>query len=119
MSKYQPLSEYLAQLEGESFTTNLNAIEGILGFELPASARQYPAWWANQDRGQSLAWQAAGWKTADVSLGIGTITFVKVNSPSEEIWAEFDRHLSIAQAKAGLAKTLGVSPDSIEITIRA
>lgn len=119
MSKYQKLTEYLQNLDGESFTTNFGAIEDVLGFELPASARQYPAWWANQDRGQSLAWLAAGWKTADVSLGIGTITFVQLNSSTEQVWKQLAQMLTIDQAKQGLAATFGVQPENVEITIRA
>jgi hypothetical protein len=119
MSKYQKLTQYLQNLDGESFTTDFGAIEDILGFELPASARQYPAWWANQDKGQSTAWQSVGWKTADVSLGIGTITFVKTNSQTMQIWNQMMQHITIEQAKRGLAATFGVSPDCIEITIRA
>jgi hypothetical protein len=119
MSKYAELTKYLENVDGESFTTNFAAIERILGFELPASARQYPAWWANQDRGQSTAWQSAGWKTADVSLGLATITFVRTNSQTAQIWNQMLRHLSIEQAKQGLAATFGVTPECIEITIRA
>jgi hypothetical protein len=119
MSKYQKLAHYLQNLEGESFTTNFGAIEDILGFELPASARQYPAWWANQDKGQSTAWQSVGWKTADVSLGIGTITFVRENSETAQIWNQIGEHLTIEQAKRGLAAALGITPECIEITIRA
>lgn len=119
MSKYKPLTDYLSHLEGEGFTTNFAALEEILGFELPASARQYPAWWANQDRGQSLAWQSAGWKTMDVSVELGSITFARIGSKEEHVWKELERYLTIAQAKEGLARSLGVSPDCIEITIRA
>jgi hypothetical protein len=119
MSKYKSLTDFLSNLEGESFMTNFAALEDILGFELPASARQYPAWWANQDRGQSLAWQSAGWKTMDVAVELGTVTFVRGGSETESAWRDLQRHLTIAQAKAGLAKAFGVSPDCIEITIRA
>lgn len=118
MSKYQPLTDYLSSLQGDQFTTNLGAIEDILGFELPASARQYPAWWANQERGQSLAWQSAGWKTVEVSLGLGTITFVRVNGLEGALRNEAVQPLTIYQAKVGLAATFGVSPENIEITIR-
>ena len=119
MSKYQPLTDYLSKLEGESFFVNFDALEHILGFELPASARQYAAWWANQDRGQSLAWQSAGWKTMDVSVDLGSVTFVRIQSDTERVWQEFNSELTIAQAKMGLAKSLGISPECIEITIRA
>ena len=121
MSKYQPLTDYLKSLSADSdqFTANFGGLEEILGFELPQSARQYPAWWANQDRGQSLAWQSAGWKTMDVSVEIGSITFVRQNSQSEQVWKAMEQQMTIAHAKAGLAKAFGVSPDNIEITIRA
>ena len=119
MSKYQKLTEYLSDLEGDSFTTNFAALEEILGFKLPSSAREYNAWWANQGRGQSLAWQSAGWKTMDVSPKIKTVTFVRSGAEEEDVWAEFNRQISIKQAKAGLALTFDVEPDQVEITIRA
>ena len=119
MSKYDSLSKYLAELDGDAFTTNFRALEQILGFKLPRSARDYREWWANQGRGHSLAWQSAGWKTVDVSPGIETVTFIKEDSPEAELWEAVATQMTIAQAKDGLAKTFGVAPDQVEITIRA
>lgn len=119
MSKYDKLTRYLEGEQGNNLFLNLGAIESILGFELPPSARQYPAWWANQGRGQSLAWQSAGWKTVDVSLSLGSISFVRVDSPEAEIWDQMHKMMTIQQAKAALAATFGVSPENVEITIRA
>lgn len=117
MSKYEKLTEYLSRLDGDAFMTNFGAIEDILGFELPPSARQYPAWWANQGRGQSLAWEQAGWKTSEVSVGIGTVQFVRAGQGSSQARSSVAK-LTIAQAKEGLAANFGVHPDAVEITIR-
>ena len=117
MSKYEKLTEYLSELDGDAFMTNFAALEEILGFELPPSARQYPAWWANQGKGQSLAWETAGWKTSDVSPSIQTIRFVRAKDRSTRTSDQVAK-LTIAQAKAGLAANFGVSADSIDITIR-
>jgi hypothetical protein len=117
MSKYGKLTEYLSQLDGDAFMTNFAALEKILGFELPPSARQYAAWWANQGKGQSLAWETAGWKTSEVSPSIQTVRFVR---SKERVTRDINQvaKLTIAQAKAGLAANFGVSVDSIDITIR-
>ena len=121
MSKYDALTNYLNSIspESEEFMANFAGLEEILGFELPSSSRQYPAWWANQERGQSLAWQSAGWKTQDVSVELETINFVRQNSQSAQVWKAMEQQMTILQAKEGLAKAFGVSIDNIEITIRA
>ena len=118
MSKYSKLTAYLVDLDGDAFMTNFAALEDILGFDLPPSARQYPAWWANQSKGQSLAWESAGWKTSDVSIGIQTVNFVRTKDQFTDEADEVTK-LSISEAKMGLAANFGVSPESIEITIRA
>jgi hypothetical protein len=56
-------------------------IENLLGFDLPASARKYAAWWANADpqTGQhpySQAWLSAGMH-ATVNLAAERVTFEK------------------------------------------
>ena len=46
MSKYAPLSEYLAASGSQSVTLSFEEIEAVLGFPLPKSA-SYRAFWEN------------------------------------------------------------------------
>lgn len=117
MSKYNKLQKYLASLDSDSFMTNFDALEDILGLKLPPSAKLYPAWWANQGRGQSLAWEQAGWKTADVSIPLKTVNFVRANKMAPNT-SKAAHKLTIGQAKAGLAANFDVPPEAIEITIK-
>ena len=79
--KYAPLYRHLSTRSGSRWRTSFSEVEEILGFELPASARLYRPWWANQkkDAGHShaLAWQAAGWKTRKVDLEAEALVFTR------------------------------------------
>lgn len=118
--KYQGLTEHLVNLEEDVWDASFDEIQRVLGIPLPESAFQYPAWWANQGRAQSLAWEGAAWKTKRVDLKNGKVTFIYVgDQPDRQIPPDRDVHrLTIAEAKAGLAATFGVSVDAVEITIR-
>ena len=77
--KYQRLYSYLLSHQVQEWRTSFSEIEAIIGFELPASARIHRPWWANQ-RGasghtQALAWNIAGWETAEVDMDSETLTF--------------------------------------------
>ena len=65
--KYAPLHRRLAGLTGAVWRASFREIEDVLGFELPDSARLYPAWWSNGDRhSHALAWVAAGFRVRPV-----------------------------------------------------
>lgn len=125
-TKYNRLTKHLANLDDTRWTATFDQIERILGFPLPESARTYQAWWSNQMRSQSMAWQSASWKTAALDLDNERITFVYIGgdenggdarlAASEGVDAA---PLTIAEAKAGLAATFGLDPAQIDITIRA
>ncbi len=77
--KYQRLYSHLLAHQVQEWRTSFSEIESIIGFELPASARIHRPWWANQ-RGasghtQALAWNIAGWETAEVDMDSETLTF--------------------------------------------
>jgi hypothetical protein len=119
--KYQNLAHHLANKEEDVWEASFEEIEEVLGVPLPESAYQYPAWWANQGRAQSRAWEGAAWKTSRVDLKNGKVTFVYVGDQADrEIPPDRDvaKALSIDEAKAGLAARFGVPVDAIEITIR-
>ena len=75
-NKYEPLTTHLASLSEGNWRPTFDDIELILGFELPSSARKFPAWWANQDRSsQAQSWLSAGWVTMDLDLQAEQVTF--------------------------------------------
>lgn len=117
MSKYRNLTLHLASRDDEVWETNFNEVEQILGMRLPDSARKHRPWWANDGHAQSTAWLGAGWKTANVDMANETLTFVYAGDGVERGVAQAPK-LTITEAKAGLAAYFGVSPDSVEITIR-
>lgn len=127
MAKYDRLADHLRSLNrsaDQSFS--FGEIEDVLGFPLPASARAYQAWWANQRNGrhvQANAWLDAGWHTQDLDLKARRVTFRPVSLPCDPTRrpapsALADR-ITIAEAKERLAVQFGVRPDDVEITIRA
>ncbi len=80
MSKYEPLGQHLINLSPatERWRTTFREIERILGFPLPASARRYPAWWANdQSHPQKMEWLASGWRTEELDLAGERVTFCR------------------------------------------
>ena len=75
--KYRKLRVYLEARPRREWRTSFSNIESILGYELPASARKYRPWWANENGGarhsQTVAWSAAGWETAEVDMQAETL----------------------------------------------
>ena len=83
MGKYQSLTYYLENQSAEIWEAKFSEIEHVLGFPLPRSAHEYPAWWANQQPGhsQTRGWRDAGWETSQVDLGAKTLKFRKGRRP--------------------------------------
>ena len=79
MAKYDPLQEYLERIPPDVHEIRLSFhdIERILGDALPASAHDWPAWWANQTRldtrPHARAWLLAGWRVDEVDLRIARV----------------------------------------------
>jgi hypothetical protein len=78
MSKYSPLSSWLAGQGVNLVHTNFEQIETIVGFKLPASARAYPQWWENDPKHvQAYAWLTVGFQTENLSFTAETVDFVR------------------------------------------
>jgi len=82
--KYGPLHDFLVERfllhrAEKTWRTSFSEIETILGFKLPKSARIHRPWWANQGQAgghsHALAWEMAGWRTAEVDLAAETLAF--------------------------------------------
>ncbi|MCB2084605.1 MAG: hypothetical protein KDD90_11190 [Sphingomonadaceae bacterium] len=122
MEKYENLSAFLDDLDHDRIVMSFESINDLIGGTLPESAFKHRPWWANRAEGkgsQNLAWQSVGWETRDVNMELDEVTFIRAKkaqpSPSH---VSNGGALTIAQAKAGLALTFGVSEEAIEITIR-
>ncbi len=85
MGKYEPLALYLESRSEEIWDARFSDIERILGFTLPRSAHEYPAWWANQEPGhsQTQGWRGAGWETSRLDLASKKVRF-KRSKPSKK-----------------------------------
>lgn len=76
LNKYEPLETFLKSLPKETneITVSFKKIEELIGSPLPASAKSYKAWWANQtdtsNRPQAQAWESAGFKVESVHHGV-------------------------------------------------
>ncbi len=77
MGKYEPLALYLENRTEEIWDARFAEIERVLGFPLPRSAHDHPAWWANQEPGhsQTQGWRSAGWETSRVDLAAKKVRF--------------------------------------------
>ena len=78
-SKYDRLRHYLNVRTARSVVLSFHEVEKILGGPLPASARSYAEWWANENPKEtrhthSRAWTRAGRK-ARVNLTAETVEF--------------------------------------------
>lgn len=77
LSKYDNLSRFLNGADPDVLRLGFDVVENILGFPLPASARRYPAWWANDasPKRHAQAWLSEGWMAQEVDLAKEMVTF--------------------------------------------
>jgi mRNA-degrading endonuclease RelE of RelBE toxin-antitoxin system len=76
--KYLPLARVLMNSTTRHVELPFSEIERIIGFSLPASARKYPAWWANESSGshvQAHAWVGIGWRVVTLRLDREQVVF--------------------------------------------
>ncbi|MXO91652.1 DUF7662 domain-containing protein [Pontixanthobacter aquaemixtae] len=122
MSKYDPLSNLLADYDGNEVWLTFNQIGDMIDGDLPDSAYRHRPWWANRtdDRGgQHLAWQSVGWETRDVDMSRERVRFIRLSNERKSAQTALPKPISILEAKEGLAAKFGVPLDAIEISIRA
>ncbi|MBI1686348.1 DUF7662 domain-containing protein [Caulobacter hibisci] len=78
--KYQALKRHLEGVsDAPSVRLGFDAIEALLGFDLPRSARTHQAWWSNTRAGHShaAAWLDAGWRTGALDLAGAQVSFFR------------------------------------------
>lgn len=78
MAKYDPLFKFLCRADDEPVELGFDEIERLVG-PLPASARRYPAWWANEAEAgqhvQARAWLNAGREVEAIDVRGGHVRF--------------------------------------------
>jgi hypothetical protein len=80
MAKYDPLRDHLTRCTEPTLRLSFAEIERILGDVLPASARRYTAWWANEREGTHVhahSWLDPGYETQHLDLNGATVEFVR------------------------------------------
>lgn len=84
MSKYEPLTQFLAAQRTEEVSMSFSEIERVLGFRLPEKASGIRAWWSNNPSNNVMtkAWLAAGFVTERVDLGSRRLVFRKAAKPT-------------------------------------
>jgi hypothetical protein len=89
--KYEPLKRYLdGMFQHGEVRLGFAEIERILGFDLPRSAYDHPAWWSNTRAGHShaAAWLDAGWKTVALDREAREVGFIKADGPARGVAEE-------------------------------
>lgn len=78
MSKYDPLTSFLAAKAGREIRLSFAEIEQIIGQKLPEKSKAHRPWWSNNPNNNVMtkAWLAAGYKTAQVDIANEMLTFV-------------------------------------------
>lgn len=80
MGSYEQLRDYLARRDDRRVELSFDALEGILGRKLPASAHNHRAWWGNHvgTHSHARAWLESGWEVDEVNLTAERVVFRKV-----------------------------------------
>ncbi len=89
---YSLLAAHLKGLAAQvtSLPLTFQEVESILRKDLPRSALEYRAWWANDpSKPQSAAWLEEGWRTMAINMSERRLTFVRTNDREDAYIAFF------------------------------
>jgi hypothetical protein len=121
MSKYVPLTVFLKSTKTDYLPMTFVEIERVLGFRLPASAHDHPAWWANDDgpsHVQAKAWLLAGFETQQIDRHAKHVVFKRMsqkNSGMSDGAREFKHADGDAMAKSGPHPLIGALEGTFSI----
>jgi hypothetical protein len=118
--RYTALADLLQSLPGRIDTVPLtfDQIEEVIKTNLPPSARNHRAWWANDSVGHSHSqlWLDAGWRTTYINLSEGKITFSRIQE-REKAYIDFFSGLVSKLKKTANFLIRDVSPDGTSWTV--
>jgi len=79
MNKYAPLTKYLLGQPAKAVAMTFTQLNTLLGFCVPAPARKYQSWWANETTENTRNRQCRSWldanRKASADLKHGVVTF--------------------------------------------
>lgn len=76
--RYSKLRDFLVRRNTSKIRLTFAEIEKTLGRELPNSAREHRAYWANDPKhSQAKAWLDAGWRAEELDLVKQEVSFVR------------------------------------------
>ncbi len=112
--RYAALADWLQSQPGklDQIQLTFEQLEEIIGSELPASARNHRAWWANDSVGHSHSqlWLDAGWRTTYINLTECKVTFSHIREREKAYINFFSKLLGELRKKADF-DVREVSPD--------
>lgn len=112
--RYAALADWLQSQPGkvDQVQLSFNQIEEIINADLPASARNHRAWWANDSVGHthSQLWLDAGWRTTYINLSEDKITFSRIREREKAYITFFSKLLDEVRKKRNFP-IRDVSPD--------
>lgn len=115
-SRYAALADWLQSQPGkiDRVTLTFDEIEQIIEGDLPASARQHRAWWANDAVGHnhSQLWLDAGWRTVGINFSQGLVTFARIQE-REQAYIRFFSKLISELRKQTDFPLKEISPDGV------
>lgn len=83
LMKYDALASFFATQRQQRLRLTFDQVARHAKAQLPRSAYEHPAWWANHGgrHVQAKAWLEAGYKTENVDLEAQVVEFVRAESP--------------------------------------
>jgi CBS domain-containing protein len=106
-SRYSPFAVWLNSQPGGTDMVQLSfeQIEKLIDGELPSSAYDHRAWWANDSQGHphSQLWLEAGWRTSYVNMTERRVNFVRIRERQQAYINFFSKLLAQLREKAGFA----------------
>lgn len=113
-SKYAPLADILLSQPGkiDQIKMTFEEIEGIIEGELPSSAYNHRAWWANDSTGHphAITWLESGWRTSSINMTEKHVTFMRIKE-REKLYINFFSSLLLDLSKKTDFPLKNVSPD--------
>lgn len=114
-SRYAPLALYLEGVQQDQVQLTFQDIERIIADSLPASARQWRSWWANDTTRHPHAqeWLTVGWRVARIAMTEERVTFARIKEREQAYIAFYSQLLADLRAQTtiplGNANLDGVS----------
>ena len=115
MSKYAPLTGYLASSGVDYIPMTFMEVEEVIGDKLPRSAFQYRPWWSNNPSNHVNAesWLRAGYKTANVDMEERKLVFRKASA--SELPVERSKRINKDEGASPFSRIFGALKGTVTV----